>query len=103
MQRRNCRGKQMVHVAADRIVNRVHVSDATVMLNQQLSNVARRATDLVKQPSSLSCVFSLLVNRWLEVMEQIELFMVNDAGRKLIVDAIAIGISAIVGNRRSID
>src|SRR4051794_23252452 len=100
MQGRNCGGKQMVHVAPDRIINRVQVSDTTVMLNHQIGDVAGPATDLVEQLSSLPRIFSLLVNRRLEVMEQVKLFMINDAGWQFIVDAIAIGISAIIGKRR---
>ena len=40
MQRRNGRGKQMVHVAAHRIVHRVQVSHAAIMLYQQIGDVA---------------------------------------------------------------
>src|SRR6267154_2232388 len=90
----------MVHVAADGVVNRVQVSNAPVMLNQQIRDVARATTDLVEKLPSLPRIFSLLVNRGLEVMEQVKLFVVDNAGWQFVVDAIAVRIGAIVGNRR---
>src|SRR5882757_4909898 len=62
MQEGGGRGKQLVHIAADRIKHGVQVGYAAVMLNQHVSNVTGTAPDLVEEPAAFSCVFSLLVN-----------------------------------------
>ena len=86
------RRKQGVEVSAARIVNSVQIGDTTIVIDDEIGDVARVAANLVKDNSPESCCRILFPETGLEVVQKIELQVVDNRGIELVLTCFRVGL-----------
>src|SRR2546428_3526910 len=74
-------GEEIVEDAVGRIVNSLDICDAAVAVDLQIGDVTLRASNLAEYLQAILGRVRLLVGRRLEIVQEIELLMVNEAVR----------------------
>ena len=95
------RREEVIEDTAFLVEHGFDVGDPPIPVNLEIGNMAARTARSYKEPPAVFGHLSLLVEGGLEIVEQVKLHKVDQAGGNLIRDAVMIGIVGRgIGGRR---